>query len=391
GAGRGRGRGVRLRWRASGFPRPGRLRARGADRAGPGLCRQELKPPAPGRLGARRVHARRGGVGLGPQGGLGRRRGARPVAGRVRGGRTHGRSALSASRRALASAGRCAGPAGRDAVSRPRLQGWLRSMVLLAWLAVPVMAAMPATVQAEQAEHVVLTRETELPALPAGTDPATLAMVAGQVLAEAEGKAWALAPDAADWRQVQLPDGADARMLDVTGHAARGYRLMGAGLQLQRIEAVSWTGDRLVAEALPALPGPLRAPRAAVLGNGLYVAGLDDDGRSRLWALDTAGTGSWRSLDGWPGDAGPASLAAQRSALYLADADGELWRWTADGGWSRRARLPAPAVPGQAVAVGQAHLLYVLRTATGDQAQLFHVITDAWADWPGATPVGATG
>src|SRR5690606_6570409 len=85
------------------------------------------------------------------------------------------------------------------------------------------------------------------------------------------------------------------------------------------------------------------------------------------------------------------SSMAQRSALYLADADGELWRWTADGGWSRRARLPAPAVPGQAVAVGQAHLLYVLRTATGDQAQLFHVITDAWADWPGATPVGATG
>src|SRR5690606_39800253 len=124
-------------------------------------------------------------------------------------------------------------------------------------------------------EHVGRPRVRERPARPAGSGPGTVAMGAGQVLAEAAGKAWALGPDAADWRQVQLPDGAGARMLDVTGHAARGFRLMGVGQQLQRIEAVSWTGDRLVAEALPALPAPLHAPRAAVLGNGRYVAGLD--------------------------------------------------------------------------------------------------------------------
>src|SRR5690606_9245243 len=149
--------------------------------------------------------------------------------------------------RAPAGAGRC-GPGALNV----HLPAWCRSVMLLAVLAAPVLAAMPASVHAEQAEHVVLTRETALPALPAGTDPAVLAMVAGQVLAEADGKAGALAPDAADWRQVQLPDATDARMLDVTGHAARGYRLMGVGQQLQRIEAVSWADDRLVADALPA-------------------------------------------------------------------------------------------------------------------------------------------
>src|SRR5690606_14647053 len=85
------------------------------------------------------------------------------------------------------------------------------------------------------------------------------------------------------------------------------------------------------------------------------------------------------------------ALAAQRLALYLATGDGALWRWTADDGWAARAALPAPVVRGQVVAVGQAHLLWLLDAGDGERPRLYHVITDAWSDWPGATPAGATG
>src|SRR5690606_19624252 len=116
------------------------------------------------------------------------------------------------------------------------------------------------------AEDVVETRQTELPQLPAGADPASLALVAGQVVATGNGAAWALAPDATDWRQVQLPDDAGARSLASAAQGALAYRLMG-DRQLQRIEGLSWSGDRLLAHPLPLLPEPLRASRAAVLGD----------------------------------------------------------------------------------------------------------------------------
>src|SRR5690606_28080667 len=161
--------------------------------------------------------------------------------------------------------------------------------------------------------------------------------------------------------QVQLADDGGMPLLASAGQGARGYRLLGAG-ELQRIEAVSWSADRLVARPLPALPEPLRAPQAAVLGDTLHVAGLDGDGRPRLWVLPAAGGSAWRSHDGWPGDAAPAALVAQKSALYLAAADGALWRWTAEAGWSQRAALPGQPVHGQAGPVGQAHLLYLLRS-----------------------------
>ena len=257
---------------------------------------------------------------------------------------------------------------------------------MLAWLLALVASAMlPA-----HAQDVVETRRTELPRLPAGADPASLVLVAGQVVAAGNGAAWALAPDATAWRQVQLPDDADAPLLASAGQGAPAYRLMG-DRQLQRIEGLSWSGDRLSAHALPMLPEPLQAPRAAVLGDSLYVAGLADDGGTRLWVLATAGKASWRPLDGWPGDAAPQALVAQKSALYLAATDGALWRWRADEGWSQRGELAGPVVRGQASAIGQAHLLYLLDSPAGEQPRLFHVITDAWSDWPGTSPAAAAG
>lgn len=258
---------------------------------------------------------------------------------------------------------------------------WLALLTLLAALALPA-----------RAESVALTRERALPQLPDGAEPAALTALAGQLVVQGQDTGWALAPGAAAWRPVRLPDDGGLALQATAVDGPRGYRLLGDDA-LQRVEALAWSGDRLVATPVPALPEPLRDPQAAVLGDGLYLVGLAADGRARLWVLPRTGTGhgAWRSLDGWPGDAVPQSLAAQKSALYLAAADGALWRWTADAGWSRRAALPAAAIPGQAGAIGQAHLLYLLQSPGGAQPRLFHVITEAWADWPGATPASAAG
>ena len=266
------------------------------------------------------------------------------------------------------------------------MPGWSRPGVMLALL----LALMASAMLPAHAEGVVETRETELSQLPAGANPASLALVAGQVVATGDGMAWALAADATAWRRVQLPDDAGARLLASIDQGARAYRLMGTQ-QLQRIENVFWSGDRLLASALPMLPEPLRTPRAAVLGNNLHVAGLAEDGRARLWVLAAGGEGSWRSHDGWPGDAVPEALLAQKGALYLVDANGVLWRWTADAGWSQRSEVPGRVVRGQASPIGQAHLLYLLGSPGNEQARLFHVITEAWSDWPGTTPAAASG
>lgn len=266
------------------------------------------------------------------------------------------------------------------------MPGWSRPAVLLACL----LTLLAAAVLPARAESVVLTRERALPQLPAGADPASLNSLAGQLVVQSQGAGWALAPEATDWRQVQLPDDGGMSLLASAAAGSRSYRLLGDAA-LQRVDAVSWSGDRLLAAPLPALPEPLRAPQAAVLGDSLHVAGLAADGRARLWILPAAGKGAWRSFDGWPGDAAPQALVAQKSALHLAAADGALWRWSADAGWSQRATLPGVLVRGQAGAIGQAHLLYLLRSPQGERPQLFHVITEAWSDWPGATPATASG
>ena len=270
--------------------------------------------------------------------------------------------------------------------SRPRRRG------IVAWLLLLSLAlALAPAAHAEQAEGVVLTSDTGRAPLPPGSDPASLRLVAERAVVEAGDALWALDPDGDRWRPAQDPAAAGLQVLDTARLGARDYRLLGQGRRLERIEQVSWSGDRLQAQALPALPEALQAPRAAVLGGRLYVAGLAADGRARLWSLDPAGTAPWHAHDGWPGDAAPAALAAQRLALYLATGDGALWRWTADDGWAARAALPAPVVRGQVVAVGQAHLLWLLDAGDGERPRLYHVITDAWSDWPGATPAGATG
>jgi len=275
-------------------------------------------------------------------------------------------------------------------VTAAYLPGRSRPVPPLAWL-LALLALLAVAASPAHAESVVLTRESELPALPAHAAPARFESIAGRVVASAGDQAWVLAADRSGWQAATLPGGDGSAVLASTSQGSRGYLVLGTAQGATRVETVDWADGGLQASGLPALPEPLRDPQLAVLGDTLYVAGNAADGRSQLWAVPTHGRNGWRALDGWPGDAAPAGLAAQRGAMYLAATDGGLWRWTAEDGWTRRGDVPAPVVPGQVTAVGQAHLLYLTRGAVGAQARLFHVITEAWSDWPGDTPQGATG
>lgn len=261
------------------------------------------------------------------------------------------------------------------------LRRLLRMAVLLCLTLLP-----PIVVQA--ADSLTSVDGVDLPALPSETDVRALLVLDDRPLVVGRTQAWILATDGGAWHPVVLPDALEGvSIVSANGGAGRAFLLAGADGRVMRPLALSWRGDTLVTQALAPLPEPLQQPQAAVLGDTLYVAGLAVDGSARLTALALTGapeTAIWRSMDAWPGSAAPVTFAAQRSGLYLTSADGHMWRWVADGGWSDRGRLPGAAQVGVARSIGQAHILYLVRGAPGAAAdlQLFHTITDSWASLP---------
>ena len=99
-------------------------------------------------------------------------------------------------------------------------------------------------------------------------------------------------------------------------------------------------------------------------------------------AVTAAEAGGWQAQPVWPADGRLVALQGQKGGLYavLGDVAGDaLWRWTVDNGWQA---APAPGghiLPGSLRALGQAHLLMLVRDATGTGLRTFHTITSAWA------------
>ena len=236
------------------------------------------------------------------------------------------------------------------------------------------------------AEGLVSAEQRTLPSLPGDARQGTLDIIGDRpVVAGADGAAWVLAGDGASWKAavVPAPDGRQVLATAVAG--ARSWRLLGTDAELTAIQSLQWQQDALQVSDLAPPPATLREARAAVLADTLYLAGLGEDGRAQVWAMPVAGTAprQWRRHDGWPGDAAPASLVAQKFALYLSTAAGELWQWTQADGWVPRGRVPDGATAVDAKPIGQAHVLYLLASPGGALPRLFHTITGSWADWPG--------
>ncbi|TKR31175.1 sodium/solute symporter [Luteimonas gilva] len=244
-------------------------------------------------------------------------------------------------------------------------------------------------------------RAGSLPAIESAAPLTGIAAVDGNTVALLRDSAWRLEAGAEAWSPVRWRAGSDgADVLSVFGDENRGYALLGGnGASPKAANGVaqfSLAGGALSLQPLPPLPAPLRDARGALKESALYVAGFEGD-NARLFKIDLAAERpQWAALAAWPGNRPILSLATQTNAVFVVTEDAgaqKIWRWSADGGWSDKGAVPGRLVPGSGRAVGQAHVLYLLRDAAQPEGAAkpttYQTITGAWAALPGASVAGA--
>ena len=243
------------------------------------------------------------------------------------------------------------------------------------------------TAGSTHAANLVTVRSGSLPALPAPDAVTALVAVEGRPIAFTASQAWVLSADAKAWAATPWPETLPVQ--GAVGNGKKAVLLLGRAGQVDRVAQLSLSDGAPATKVLPPLPGPLRQARGAMLGDSLFVAGLDARGGAAWWRIELrAAEPVWLALVGWPGAAAPTSLVAQTKAVYLtvAGAPGSgdaLHRWSADQGWTTRPPLPGPLLGGAVRATGQAHVLYLLRPLAGPATETalmsFHTITGSWA------------
>jgi SSS family solute:Na+ symporter len=253
--------------------------------------------------------------------------------------------------------------------------GFLRAALCLLLL---LCAAVPGV----HAESLTSVERGTLPALPTGASPARLHAIGDRLVALGEGGgAWQLSTDSQQWQRLSWKDGAAPRILDAGGGGGAMFALVAEESGARRVERIELTGATLIRQPLPVLPESLDWARFAALGDDLYVAG-GNGGEPRIWRTALAAPASWSPGPAWPAGAGQGDLLAQTNALYVLGAgttSQPLWRWTTEDGWQDRPAIPGTRVPGSARALGQAHLLMLVRDNRGTHLMTYHTITSAWA------------
>jgi SSS family transporter len=279
----------------------------------------------------------------------------------------------------------------------PTLRPSLTALITLLALIVSFIAA-PA-----HAESLTTTRQGSLPALPAGAKAEALLALDGRLVAFDSSTVWVLddaAPRwlAADWKPKGTVQAVTSRG---TGADAAAFVLSGAsGARTDCVERIVWRDGRLFAQTLPPLPSPLASARAGLLGDTLVVAGLAADGRAATFEMPLSDSSdapaAWRERAAWPGTGAPRALVAQTSALFalVASTGNEpdrVWRWSTDTGWVDKGAAPGQVLAGSGRAIGQAHVLFLVRSQAdaAPQLQSFHTITSAWAALPAPPAAGA--
>ncbi|MGN6222816.1 sodium:solute symporter family transporter [Pseudoxanthomonas sp.] len=260
--------------------------------------------------------------------------------------------------------------------------GFLRSLFCLLLL---LCAGIPGL----RAESLASVERGALPALPAGASVQMLRSIDDRPIALGGERAWILSADGRQWQALSWQGGTPPRVLDAGGDGRRLFVLVAGASASARIEQLRLTGENTLArQPFPALPQALTGARFAILGDVLYVAGIGDTA-PRLWRTPLTGPAAWTDGPAWPQGAPVGELLAQTNALYLVgtgDTSQPLWRWSADRGWEAKPPVPGLHLPGSARALGQAHLLMLVRNASGTRLMTYHTITSAWATLP--TEVG---
>ncbi len=235
-----------------------------------------------------------------------------------------------------------------------------------------------------------------LPSLQEASPLIGIAVVDGVPVAVHQAGLWRLDAQRNTWSRAQWSgDAVDAPVAAVFGNGTRAYALLREPAQggIGQVANLQATEDGVRRVALPRLPALLQDARGTLLGDAVLVAGLAD-GRPKLWRIDPASERpAWEELPAWPSPAMASSLVGQTNALFVAVPDaasGEaLWRWSKDLGWTQRSRVPGILVAGSGRAIGQAHVIYLVRDAKAPEAparlRTFQTITSAWAILPGAT------
>ncbi len=235
------------------------------------------------------------------------------------------------------------------------------------------------------ADNLTTVTSGTLAPLPADAAEPRLLVIDGRDVALSADRAWALSADGKAWQPLSLaPAGATDDIRMAVAAAGQTWLLRGGSDdRSDRLQGVRLQGGTLATGRTLALPATLGQAQATALGDVLYVAGTGADGAMHLYrhALAAEG-GSWQAQPAWPGAGRLVALQGQKGGLYavIGDATGDaLWRWTADKGWQQ---APAPGghiLPGSLRALGQAHLLMLVREAGDVSLRTFHTITSAWA------------
>jgi len=239
------------------------------------------------------------------------------------------------------------------------------------------------------AENLVSVNSGPLPAFP-GT-PSALLVTSDMPVIVAEGRLWVLDEMRRGWSKAAWRPSAHIR--GAVQNGARPYLLLDAGQQgISRVERYPGAADP-TDMPLPALPVHLSQAKGAVQGGVLYLAGIALDGTSHWLSIDPrAAQSAWTEQPAWAAQAqGISSVVAQDSALYLtvsqsAGKGDQFWRWTQAQGWSEMATLPGVIADGAARAIGQAHILMLVRLEASVSASArsqfitYHTITGAFSN-----------
>lgn len=255
-----------------------------------------------------------------------------------------------------------------------------------------------ACVPAVQAEALTSVERAPLPALPTADVQPGLQALDDQLLVFSADQAWRLSADGSQWQALAW-QGAAPRLLSLGGNGKRLFALADDN-GTRQLEELQISGNQLQRKPLAAWPGAaLDWASFALMEDTLYVAGAGSDGGKpviRQWNL--AAPGAWSDGPAWPGQATRGDLIAQTRALYVLEdgpAPQALWRHDSEAGWQSKPAVPGARVAGSLRALGQAHLLMLVRGQGDGAARLlsYHTITSAWAELPdaGAADVVASG
>ena len=275
--------------------------------------------------------------------------------------------------------------------------GYIRWLLLLLWLWLVVPAA---------AQNLSSVRTGILPDLKTDMPLTGLANVDGVPVALIGTQAWLLVGQSwqpAAWQPDQT-NLADQAIKGISGDSRHAYLLLGNATNdaVRTIKRLQVAGGSVKTTDLPALPSPLTQVRMTTLGDVAYLAGRDTDGHPRLLRLDAAPSGNaWAVAPLWPDEGAASTLVAQKGSLFATVPDSQLqgdktqgerlWRWSASDGWQSQAPVPGQVMAGSARAIGQAHVLYMVKKGADAAPVLmsFHSITNAWAAMPDAQTGGA--